>query len=109
MDSGYLSRKQEGELKINRNFLSNLPLDFSAWNTLFYDRADVEEQTNWVGEGRFLSNGEVTISHAMDNFDLLLQVGHRALLEATSLSGTIENKRLKMWNDPDELLILIHY
>jgi hypothetical protein len=106
---GQYKKTQEGVLKINRSFLSNLPLDFNAWNTLFYDRTDVEEQTHWVGEGRFLSFGDVTVSHATDNFELLLQAAHKALLAATNVTGSVEQKRRKLWEDPDELLILIGY
>jgi hypothetical protein len=106
---GQYTKTQEGILKINRSFFSNLPLDFNAWNTLFYDRTDVEAQTHWTVEGRFLSFGDVVVSHAMDNFELLLQIAHKALIASTSLSGSIEQKRLKLWEDPDELMILLGY
>ncbi len=106
---GQYKRVQEGILKINRSFLSNLPVDFNAWNTMFYNRTDIEEQTAWVGEGRFLSFGEVTISHAIDNFEQLQKIAYKTVLSATTLSGSVEQKRLKFWEDPDELLILIGY
>lgn len=106
---GKFTRIQEGALKLSRSFLSNLPLDFSAWNTLFYPRSDVEEQTVWVGEGRFLTHGDLTVSHAVDNFNLLCPIAHKAVLNATTLSGSVEQKRGKFWEDPDELLIMIHY
>lgn len=106
---GVYTKIQEGILRVNRNFVSNLPIDFAAWNTIFYERSDIEEQTVWVGEGRFLTLGEVTVSHAIDNFDLLRQVSYKRLLESKTLEGSIEQKRQKLWEDPDELLILIHY
>lgn len=106
---GQYTRVQEGVLKLKRTYFSNLPLEFSAWNSLFYPRSDLEEQTVWLGEGRFLSGGEVTISHAMDNFDLLRQVAYKNVLESTTLTGSVEEKRRKFWEDPDEMLIMIHY
>lgn len=106
---GHYQQTQEGILKMNRTFLSNLPIDFTAWNTLFYGRTDIEEQTAWMGEGRFLSFGEVTISHAMDNFTLLIQAAYTAVLGAANVGGSVEQKRLKLWEDPDELMILIGY
>lgn len=106
---GKYQRVQEGILKINRTYFTNLPLEFSQWNTLFYPRTDIEEQTAWSGEGRFLTLGEVTISHAIDNFDLLRQVAYKNVLAATTITGSVEQKRHKFWEDPDELLIMIHY
>lgn len=106
---GKFTRIQEGALKMSRSFISNLPIDFSAWSTLFYPRTDVEEQTVWVGEGRFSTHGDLTISHAIDNFNLLCPIAYKAVLNATTLSGSVEQKRGKFWEDPDELLIMIHY
>ncbi len=106
---GKYRRVQGDVLKLNRTYVSNLPLEFSQWSSLFYPRMDIEEQTVWSAEARFLSLGEVTVSHAIDNFDLLRQVAYRHVLEATTLTGSVEQKRQKFWEDPDELLIMIHY
>jgi hypothetical protein len=106
---GKYKRVQGDVLKVNRTYFSNLPLEFSHWSSLFYPRMDIEEQTVWSGEARFVSLGEVTVSHALDNFDLLRQVAYRHVLEATTLTGSVEQKRQKFWEDPDELLIMIHY